>query len=419
MLARLFALLTLLFAGLIYFNSKDGPLQALLWGPKLVAAALAPQVALLGMLQTILGIRRKDGLLVGAGLISTIGAAKYVFDVTANREGGFAEAFGNDWESRIPQNLRPRLRPYRWRPVYRRRPRGPLHQDVVYGTNSDCARPLMADLMQPPADVTHTGVAMIFVHGGGWWYGKKDVTKFPYFQRLVAQGHVVMDINYTLAPHSSIPGMVKDVKQAILWLKQHAGQYDLNPERIVLTGQSAGAHLSLLAAYTPNHPLFQPAEMAGDSSVRGVISYAGPPDMVALHNDIEARFVRRFPNRFVGRVHRLLEIVGRHGDSLASGVTSVAGGSPDEIPEFYRLISPITYVTPDCPPTLLLQGTHDLLVNYEIVKRFYKLLRQANVPVVYIPFPNCNHAFESVFPRISPPAQTAAYYTERFLALMV
>ena len=123
--------------------------------------------------------------------------------------------------------------------------------------------------MQPPADVPHTGVAMIFVHGGGWWYGRKNIYKYPYFQRMVSQGHVVMDIEYIRAPKSSVSGMVKDIKQAILWLKQQAGEFDINPNHIVLTGQSAGAQLCLLAAYTPNQPIFQPEGVAGDTSVEG------------------------------------------------------------------------------------------------------------------------------------------------------
>jgi acetyl esterase/lipase len=68
---------------------------------------------------------------------------------------------------------------------------------------------------------------------------------------------------------------------------------------------------------------------------------------------------------------------------------------------------------------LLLQGTHDLLVDYRQVEQLYQMLRRVKAPVVYISFPNCGHTFESILPRISPPAQTAAYYMERFLALMI
>jgi acetyl esterase/lipase len=416
---RLFSLLTALFAALILFNPRDGVLQGLAWGPKLLASALAPLVAVLGSLHMIRGVRYRDWLSTGAGLVSAGIAAKHVHDVTRSREGGFVEAFGPDWVDRIPADLRSHLRLYRWAPFYRRRRYGALHRDVVFGVNADSGRPLTADLMQPPPGVPRTGVGMTFVHGGAWWYGRKNITKFPFFERLVSQGHVVMDINYTLAPHSSVLGMVKDVKQAILWLKQHAAMFEINPERIVLTGQSAGAQLSLLAAYTPNAPAFQPEGIEGDSSVRGVISYQGPPDMVALYHDIQRRFVRLFPKDLVAQLHRLLELVSGHGQSLASGIASVVGGTPEELPELYRQLSPLTYVGETCPPTLLLQGTHDLLVNFKDVERLYSELRQANVPVIYIPFPHCNHAFEAVLPRLSPPAQTAAYYTERFLALLV
>lgn len=418
-LIRLSSLATALFAALILFNPKDGALQGLVWGPKLLASALAPLVAIVGSWHVVWGVKYRAWLSASAGLFSVAIAAKHVRDVTRPREAGFAEAFGPDWATKIPASVRPRLRPYRWTPLYRRRRYGALHRDVVFGANTDSGRPLTADLMQPPPGVPRTGLGMIFVHGGAWWYGRKNITKFPYFARLVSQGHVIMDIDYTLAPRSSVPGMVKDVKQAILWLKHQAALFEINPERIVLTGQSAGAQLALLVAYTPNNPVFQPDGIEGDSSVRGVISYQGPPDMVALYHDIQGRFVRLFPNRLVAQLHRLLELVSGHGTSLASGLASVMGGTPAELPDLYCHLSPITYVCQACPPTLLLQGTHDLLVNYQDVERLYCELRQAKARVIYIPFPGCNHAFEAVLPRLSPPAQTAAYYTERFLALLV
>ncbi|MCB0164209.1 MAG: alpha/beta hydrolase [Anaerolineae bacterium] len=416
---RLFSLLTALFASLILFDSKDGALQGLAWGPKLVASALSPFLAVLGGLFAFWGIKYRDWYSTAAGLLSAGIAINHVRNLTPSHEAEFVQAFGPDWVDQIPPDVRARLRSYRWAPLYRRRRYGALHRDVVFGVNSDSGRPLTADLMQPPPGVPRTGLATIFVHGGGWWYGHKNITKFPFFERLVSQGHVVMDINYTLAPHSSVLGMVKDVKQAILWLKQHAATFEIDPTRIVLTGQSAGAHLSLLAAYTPNDPALQPDGIAGDSAVRGVISYQGPTDMVALYEDTQHRFVRLFPNRLVTEAHRLLELVSGHGSSLAGGIASVMGGTPAEIPDLYRQLSPITYAGAACPPTLLLQGNHDLLVDHRDVERLYQTLRSAQAPVVYIPFPQCNHAFEAVLPRLSPPAQTAAYYTERFLAVLV
>ena len=418
-LGRLIGFLTAVMAGLLLYNPKIGAFQGLAWGPKLVASALAPLTAIFGGLVALWGLRRKDIPSVVIGGLSAAIAAKNVMDITAPREDNFAAVFGPDWRDHIPPDLQARLRPYRYRPYYRRRSHGPMHRNVVFGQNTDTGRPLRADMLQPPPGVACTGLAMIFVHGGGWWYGKKDITKFPFFQRLVFQGHVVMDIDYTLAPHSSLLGMVKDVKQAILWLKAHADTFQVNPERIVLTGQSAGGQLSLLAAYTPNQPEFQPPHAEGDTSVRGVISYQGPPDLTALYYDIEGRFIRLIPNQVINPIHRLLELVTGHRKSLASGIAGIVGGTPNDVPELYRRLSPISHVSDACVPTLLLQGNHDLLVSHKDVERFYNLMKQANAPVIYIPFPNCNHAFEAVLPRLSPPAQVAAYYTERFLALLV
>ena len=66
-----------------------------------------------------------------------------------------------------------------------------------------------------------------------------------------------MDVAYSLAPGADLNRMLGDVKQAIVWMKTHALEYKINPDRIVLMGVSGGAHLALLAAYAPDHPAFQ------------------------------------------------------------------------------------------------------------------------------------------------------------------
>jgi hypothetical protein len=92
------------------------------------------------------------------------------------------------------------------------------------------------------------------------------------------------------------------------------------------------------------------------------------------------------------------------------------GGTPEELPEEYRLASPVTYIGRHCPPTLLLQGADDFIVSAEAVQRMADELRQVGVPVVYVEYPQTDHAFDLILPQISPPAQAALYETERFLA---
>ncbi|GAB4427499.1 MAG: hypothetical protein Kow0031_07580 [Anaerolineae bacterium] len=411
-------MLTALVAGVILLNPANGIFKFLLWGPKLYASALAPLLAAAGAGLAMAGALRKNWPAAGLAMLGAMVSAGHVWRVTRPQGHQFEAVFGPGWAGRVPAGQRRQWRRFRWLPFSRRRRVGPLHLDVTFGANSESGRPLTADLMLPPPGAPHSGAAMIFVHGGGWWFGRKNIGKFPYFRRLVAQGHVVMDINYTLAPHSSVVGMVQDVVQAVAWLKRRAARFGINPGKIVLTGQSAGAQLCLLVAFAPNLPAFQPPGPATDARVCGVIAYNGPPDMTALYYDVQARFMRHIPARLVDAAQRLLENLVGYGNRLGSGIGSVVGATPATDPDRYRLLSPLTYAGPGCPPAMLLQATHDTLVDVTQVERFYRRLRRAGAPVIYVPFPNCDHAFESILPRLSPPAQTAAYHTERFVAAL-
>jgi len=419
---RILGLVVTVIAASSLFNPRSGPLHVIFWLPKLLATALSPLLALAGWLLALAGRRRRDWLLAALGLTGTAVALRHFNEITRPRDIALSDAFGPDWAARIPPALHGRLSPHRWRPLVWGEPHGRIQRHVVYGHNPDNDGPLLADILQPPAGVAPSGMALIYVHGGAWRFGRRNIGKFPYFRQLAGQGHVIMDIDYTLNPQTSVPGMVMDVKRAILWLKAHAADYNVNPERIVLTGQSAGGHLSLLAAYTPNYLGLQPKDeagraVAGDTAVHAVISYYGPPDMTALTEDIQARFTAVLTGRVNRRINQLLARIGEHGWEQA--LSSLVGGPLADIPDMYRLISPITYVDDGCPPTLLLHGTHDFLVDHEAVKRLHRALRLAGVPVVHIALPGCEHSFESILPRVSPAAQTAVYYMERFLALLV
>jgi len=204
----------------------------------------------------------------------------------------------------------------------------------------------------------------------------------------------------------------------------------VNPERIVLMGGSAGAHLALLAAYAPNHPQLQPTDVGTDTSVRAVVSYYGPPDLRALYDYfqtmydnvltsktwLERLYIANWESRFrrVGHLPPDAKFV-----DLVDLLPNVLGGTPDELPELYRLGSPINHVGPHCPPTLLLQGAHDMVGMAPDVRRLHRALRQAGATSVYVEFPSTEHGFDLILPKWSPAAQAATYDTERFLALMV
>lgn len=366
---------------------------------------------------SVVGIKQRDWILTILGLWGTAVSLRHFAAITRPRDQNFTQAFGQVWQGKLPSDIQPKLAKRRWFPIVRLQPHGPIEWHVEFGKNPDILADerLYADIMHPPKNVKRSGLALIYVHGGGWAYGKRNIQKFPYFYQLSHQGHLIMDIDYTLNPKTSMQGMVKDVKRAIIWLKQNAQKYQINPERIVLAGQSAGAHLSLLSAYTANHSAFQPANTTVDFSVRAVVSYYGPPNMRALHDDVEARFGSIF-NSKIGQI--LQQRFGAQ-HTLTKGIAGLFGGTVAETPEQYDLLSPLQHINNDSPPTMLIHGTHDLMVDFCEAERLYFTLRDHDVPTIFIPLPSCNHSFESVLPRVSPSAQTAAFYMERFIALMI
>lgn len=416
---RAFAYVIAFFSSLLLVDPQIGIWRGLLWLPKLLLAAFSPFTAVWGCLSIVAGLFRRDKWTVLAGLWGTAVTIHHIRQVTASRDEDFALAFGPNWQSRIPANVQAQLTPYRWQIPGRNPPPGIIQRDIIYGTNVDSQTDLIADILQPPVGVTPSGLAVIFVHGGAWLYGQKNIQKYPLFNILAHEGHTIMDINYTLAPETTIFGMVSDVQQAVLWLKNHAAEYHISPERIVLAGQSAGGHLALLTAYAADDPALQPTGLPGDTAVCGVISLYGPTDMFAIHERMEAQ-VKAYAQRRVGlELQNILEARGYKGKMLAAGLPGFVGVTPEENPEIYHQISPINHVGPHCPPTLLLHGTHDFLVNFRNSAQLYNALRLNGVPAVLLDMPGCEHTFEGIFPRLSPSAQTAAYYIERFLALLV
>ncbi len=429
--ARILSYLSAFLGALTLAPIKPGWGAVWLWGPKMLAGAWAPFLALAGGLGALIGLRRKDRRAVWAGLFGVAVAVRHVVKVTApNDGGGFDQAFGVNWRSRIRPDLRARMLPKRYTPIPADPPRVSWQRDVVVGTHVETGDPLLADLWQPPDGAPCTGMVIIYLHGSAWHYLDKDMGTRRFFRHLAGQGHLVVDLAYTLAPKAGLLAMVADVKRAIAWVKINAAEYGANPERVVLVGGSAGGHLALLAAYTPNHPQLQPADVKADTSVRAVVSYYGLPDLRASHDYFRAGFSHVLPGET-----RLGRLVGEGIESLflrtgilppygeyagcADLLPNLLGGAPEDVPELYRLGSPVNHVGPHCPPTLLLQGDHDLGGMVPDVRRLHRALRKAGVASVYVELPDTDHAFDLVFPKWAPAAQAATYDTERFLALMV
>ncbi|MBN1660911.1 MAG: alpha/beta hydrolase [Anaerolineae bacterium] len=414
------------------------------WFFKIVAQALSPWLAVVGAAGALLGGLSRAPLALVAGLAGAWASVGYVRRTLAST-ADFERAFGPGWQGRIPEARRRRMLQKRWTPFLARDPEARWAQNVVFAhvapspmQGAETAplqgvtdpgrrppgRPLLCDVWQPPAGVAPSGLAVVFLHGGAWYLGDKDMATRPLFRHLAAQGHVIVDVAYRLYPEATILEMVHDAKRAVAWIKAHAADYQVDPERVVLAGGSAGAHLALLAAYTPDHPALTPHELAGaDLSACAVVSFYGPTDLEAVagynqtlmhewgENPLPAAAAPAFgePSWWTAQWEAM-----RRGVPLAH---ELAGCAPDELPAMYELGSPLHHVAAGCPPTLLLHGTHDFIVPVESARALYHKLLAAGVAAVYLELPQTDHAFDFALPRLSPPAQGAWYELDRFLAL--
>ncbi len=411
------AFLALVISSLSYIRLKFITLdvRVVAYGIKLVGGAFAPLVALVGLVSAALGLIVRAPLAVISGAVGAILSVRYVLRVAAPHDD-FERAFGVNWQNRIPPEHSSRMLKRRW--MWRQIPVLPeahLEKDVVFWTIPGTSRELLCDIWQPAAGVERSKLALVYMHGGAWQSLDKDRYTRPFFQYLTAQGHVVMDVAYRLCHETDLYGIVGDVKRAIAWIKANATRFDVDPARIVAAGSSAGGHLALLAAYTPRHPQLDPADLCeADTSVRGVISFYGLPDLRQLGKEpgkSNAAFV------MLGRNLGFVAPEGHY--DFPDLARKLFGGLPEDVPEVAALMSPITRVGAHCPPTLLLQGTHDHITHLEDVRTLYKALMDVGVPVVYAELPQTEHAFDLLALKTSPPAQAALYDVERFLALML
>src|SRR3954451_12349634 len=115
--------------------------------------------------------------------------------------------------------------------------------DIVYNTANSTN--LKLDVLYPH-DVTTPTPTLVYIHGGGWIFGNKE-TSILSFLPYLEMGWRVVNVEYRMAGNSLAPAAVEDVRCALRWVVRNAKQYNFDPNKIVVTGHSAGGHLSLMA----------------------------------------------------------------------------------------------------------------------------------------------------------------------------
>lgn len=200
---------------------------------------------------------------------------------------------------------------------------------------------------------------IVWVHGGAWLGGSKK--NCPAI-RFVRKGYAVASINYRLSQHAIFPAQIQDCKAAIRWLRANSERYGLDPKRIGVWGSSAGGHLVALLGTAGDVKEFDKGRnLKFSSRVQAVCDYFGPTDFTRIS---------RFPSKI------------RH-DAPDSPESKLIGGPVQENKEACRRVNPITYVTKDDPPFLIVHGDKDQTVPHNQSQLLYEALKKAGVKVKF------------------------------------
>ena len=224
---------------------------------------------------------------------------------------------------------------------------------------------------------------IVWIHGGAWLGG--DKAGCPAMGQL-RRGYAVASINYRLSQQAIFPAQIYDCKAAIRWLRAHAKEYNIDPQRIGVWGSSAGGHLVALVGTSGNVKELEGAEGNLDQSsrVQAVCDWFGPTDFLQI------------------AAHMLPGAKMEH-DTATSPESKLVGGPIQENKEKVAKANPITYVSKDDPPFLIMHGDKDILVPIHQSQLLTEALKKAGVEVTFKTVEGAGHGFGG--PEIMKPVE--------------
>ena len=268
-----------------------------------------------------------------------------------------------------------------------------VDRNVVYGMFSGLA--LLMDIHHPREP---NGIGVIHVSGSGWSAplsldarplkeaGHVRIEARP----LVERGYTVFTVNHRATPRFRYPAPLEDVQRAVRFIRFHAERYAIDPERIGAIGGSSGGHLV---------------------SMLGVLDGEGDPKAESEIDRVSAKVqcvvARATPSDFTAA------LTGSGASSLLLGARVRAGADPASLEmQIARKASPITHVTADDPPVLLVHGDMDDIVPYDLSVKFAERLSQAGVASKLIRVHGARHG--PGFPGADDPPDIGAWAGEWF-----
>ena len=225
------------------------------------------------------------------------------------------------------------------------------------------------------------------VHGGGWVSGDKRQQGQPLLSHFTRAGWIGVAINYRLAPRHRLPACVHDTKRAIAWVKANAHEWGGDPDRILLTGGSAGGHLTALGALTGDDTSLQPGFEDADCTVAAAAPMYGVFDLTDRHGHRGRQRMTPFLDRMV----------------MSTKLADDAEG--------WDALSPITRVRADAPPMLVVSCVLDTLAFIADAREFGRALTAVSPAATFVELPHAHHAFDVIN---GPRTQAVMHHLERW-----
>ena len=228
---------------------------------------------------------------------------------------------------------------------FSRTPQGPLYLDLYLPTNAPGRLPLI-----------------VWIHGGGWH--TSPTARDDYLPgRVVGRGYALASIDYRDSKTARFPAQVQDCKAAVRWLRAHAGQYGIDPERVGTWGISAGGHLAAFLGLSGGEKEYEgdAGNAKFSSRVRAACDFCGPTDLFQLHTPETAN------------ARAALQLMAE----------DFVGGKLEERRELVAKVNPATHADRSDPPMLILHGDADPLVAIIQSELLYQVLKAAGVEVTF------------------------------------
>jgi len=215
------------------------------------------------------------------------------------------------------------------------------------------------DIVQARAPALKNRPGVIVIHGGGWIGGDKESMLEPFCLPFVEHGFVVANVEYRLARAASAPAAVNDVLEAAKWFRDRAADYKVDPNQIIVTGISAGAHLAMMVGMAP-----ESAGLGPSIKVAAIVNFYGISD---VPDQLEGPHLQNYALTWIPEQPGRMELA--------------------------KKLSPVTYVRKGLPPVLSIHGDADPVVPFDQSVRLTKELKAASDQAELITVPGGQHGF--------------------------